>query len=214
MLMLATTQTAAPPRRRGGRKRDARRGGEILDVALEVLAEVGFDGMTIGMVAARAGAGKATLYRRWPSKTDLVLDAVRRMGSTEVALDALPDTGSLREDVVGLIRPQTLGDEERRLKVMTGLMVLAAREPRLAEAANQASTSAWVEANRLLIQRSLDRGEFSGDVDVDTLAQVIPMMCTSRVSVQQQPITRGFLVAIIDGVLVPALRGSPPTAGD
>ena len=71
-----------------GRKRDHTRDPEILDAALDVLAETGYDGMTIDMVAARAKAGKATLYRRWPSKAELVIDAVACMKQGDFTPDA------------------------------------------------------------------------------------------------------------------------------
>src|ERR1700710_1308083 len=83
-----------------GRKRDHSRDPEILQAALDVLAENGYDGMTIDMVAARAKAGKATLYRRWPSKGHLVVDAIACMKRSDAALAALPDTGTLRGDLV------------------------------------------------------------------------------------------------------------------
>ena len=86
-----------------GRKRDHTRDPEILDAALDVLAETGYDGMTIDMVAARAKAGKATLYRRWASKSELVLDAVACMKSSDVDLASPPDTGTLRGDLVALV---------------------------------------------------------------------------------------------------------------
>ena len=73
-----------------GRKRDHTRDTQILEAAIDVLAEMGFDGMTIDMVAARAEAGKATIYRRWPSKADLVLDAVAYMKAGELDLSASP----------------------------------------------------------------------------------------------------------------------------
>ena len=75
----AADVTLAAPAVKLGRRRDHSRDPEILDAAIDVLAETGFDGMTIDMVAARAKAGKATIYRRWPSKADLVLDAVACM---------------------------------------------------------------------------------------------------------------------------------------
>lgn len=193
--------------RRGGRKRDPGRDAAILEGALEVLAEVGFDAMTIDMVATRVKAGKATVYRRWSSKTELVLDAVAHMERDEVRLESLPDTGTLREDIVSLIRPESLADEDRRLRVMGGLLSMSAQDPRLAEAAFDASTGAWIEANRLLIARAVERDEYGG-VDVDLLARVVPFMCACRSSVLQQPITREFLLELIDGVLIPAMRGS------
>ena len=62
-----------------------------------MLAEQGYEGMTIDMVAAQAGMARATVYRRWATKADLVLEAVSRMSHSDVNLDQLPDTGSLRE---------------------------------------------------------------------------------------------------------------------
>ncbi|HEV7622960.1 MAG TPA: helix-turn-helix domain-containing protein, partial [Amnibacterium sp.] len=73
-----------------GRKRDHTRDPEILTAAIDVLAEVGYERMTVDMVAARAKAGKATLYRRWPSKADLVIDAVARMTKGDIDYADLP----------------------------------------------------------------------------------------------------------------------------
>src|SRR5215218_10242265 len=88
-----------------GRKRDQTAGTRIIEAAIDTLAEVGFDSMTMDMVAARAKAGKATLYRRWPSKAELVRDAVIWMSRSSVDLDELPDTGSLRGDLLALLKP-------------------------------------------------------------------------------------------------------------
>src|SRR3954468_4364669 len=112
-------ETDGAPRKLG-RRRDHTRDAEILDAAIDVLAETGYDGMTVDMVAARAKAGKATLYRRWPSKPDLVLDAVACLKRDDLNLAALPDTGSLRGDLVAMIRPPSIRDGERKLKIMAG----------------------------------------------------------------------------------------------
>ncbi len=95
-----------------GRPLDASRDSDILEAALDVLAEEGYDGMTIDMVAARAKAGKATLYRRWPSKTELVLDAVACMKTTNIDYADLPDTGTLRGDLVAMIKEPRIRDSE------------------------------------------------------------------------------------------------------
>src|SRR5215204_3685125 len=121
-----------------GRKRDHTRDPEILAAAIDVLAETGFDGMTIDMVAARAKAGKATLYRRWPSKADLVIDAVACMKAGELDVDRLPDTGTLRGDLVAMIRPRTIEEGERKLRIMAGLFGMLSSSPDLAEAARAA----------------------------------------------------------------------------
>ncbi|MGH3610119.1 MAG: helix-turn-helix domain-containing protein, partial [Pseudonocardiaceae bacterium] len=103
------------PRSRAGRKRDPGRDGVILDAALAVLAEHGYDGMTIDMVAARADSARATVYRRWATKDDLVLAAVARMSHDDVNLEELPDTGSLRGDIVAMILP--LSDQEQQVRI-------------------------------------------------------------------------------------------------
>ena len=188
-----------------GRKRDRSRDAPILDATLAVLAEAGYEGMTIDMVAARAGAARATVYRRWATKADLVLAAAARLSETDVGLDHLPDTGSFRGDVIALFVPDTPGDQQMRLQALIGLLMVARTDKRLADAATRAGIGPWIEANRVLMQRAVDRGEFPPG-DVETLAQVIPMMCISR-AVQQEPITREFSLALLDGVIIPALRG-------
>lgn len=191
-----------------GRKRDHTRDAPILDAALAVLAEAGYEGMTIDMVAARAGAARATVYRRWATKADLVLAAAARLSQADVGLDHLPDTGSFRGDVIALFVPDTPDDQQVRLQALTGLLMLSKTDKRLAEAATRAGIGPWIEANRVLMQRAVDRGEFP-PADIETLAQVIPMMCISR-ALQQEPITREFSLALLDGVIIPALRGSAP----
>ena len=190
---------------RAGRKRDHARDAPILDAALAILAEAGYEGMTIDMVAARAGAARATVYRRWATKADLVLAAAARLSETDVGLDHLPDTGSFRGDAIAMFVPDTPGDQQVRLQALIGLLMVARTNKRLADAAAQAGIGPWIEANRVLMQRAVDRGEFP-PADIETLAQVIPMMCISR-AVQQEPITREFSLALLDGVIIPALRG-------
>lgn len=196
---------AAPSR--GGRKRDHTRDAVILEATLDVLAETGYEGMTIDMVAVRAAAARATVYRRWPTKADLVLDAIKRLGPSAVDLQRLPDTGSLRGDCIAVMQPDTSEESERRVRVIAGLQSIAGRDERIAVVLTDGGMQPWIEANRLLIQRAVDRGEY-GPVDVDTLAQVLPLMCTCRVAVQQLPITPEYSIALIDGVLLPAMRGN------
>ena len=76
----------------------------------------------------------------------------------------------------------------------------------MAEAATGSGIGPWIEANRILMQRAVDHGEFP-PADIGTLAEVIPMLCVAR-AVQRLPITREFSLALIDSVIIPALRGS------
>lgn len=188
-----------------GRKRDHSRDPEILDAALEVLAEEGYDGMTIDMVAARARAGKATLYRRWPSKAELVLDAVACMKKADLELESLPDTGTLRGDLIGMIKAPSLRDAAKKLQIMAGVVSMLSRAPELAEAARAAIVEPRAAANRFLMNRAVERGEVSPEHDIETVALVSPSMVAYRVLMTGQPVTREFLVSVIDGVVLPAL---------
>ena len=187
-----------------GRKRDHTRDPEILDVALDVLAETGYDGMTIDMVATRAKAGKATLYRRWSSKADLVLDAVVCMKSRDIDLDALPDTGTLRGDLVAMIKTPTIRESERKLKVMAGIASMIARSPELAAAAQNALVEPRASINRTFLRRAIERGEISADVDVEQLCMISPAMVAYRVLMLGKPVDREFLVSMIDKIVLPA----------
>ena len=196
-----TASTAAP---RLGRPRDASRDADILDATIAVLAEQGFDGMTIDMVAARAGAGKATVYRRWPSKADLVIDAVACMKMKDLDPAHLPDTGTLRGDLVALVRAPAAADADQKMHVMGGIVSLVSREPELARTAYAAILQPRITANRILLERARERGETRPDIDVDHLAALMPARVSFRTLAQREPITREFLLSIIDEVLLPA----------
>src|ERR1700679_3413043 len=84
----------------GGRPLDASRDDALRASALDLLATIGYDRLTIDKIAAHAGAGKATIYRRWSGKAELIVDALM---CQKGALPAAPDTGSLRGDLTALI---------------------------------------------------------------------------------------------------------------
>ena len=196
--------------RKLGRRRDHTRDADILEAALDVLAETGYDGMTMDMVAARAKAGKATVYRRWPSKGELVVEAIACMKKSAIDYDNLPDTGTLRGDLVAMIRPHTIEDGERKLQIMAGLTSMLAHDPDLVDAVTAAIVDPRASVNRIFINRAIERGEIPADTDVETLAVLMPSMTAYRVLMQRKPVDREYLMTLIDGVLLPAvgLRGA------
>lgn len=192
-----------------GRKRDHTRDPEILDAALDVLAETGYDKMTVDMVASRAKAGKATVYRRWSSKAELVIDAVACMKQADLDPSRLPDTGTLRGDLLGMIKPHSIEDGEKKLQIMAGLMSLIAKDPQFADAVGAAIVQPRAAVNRMFLQRAIDRGEIPADCDIDTLALIAPSMSAYRVLLLHKPVDRAFLVSVIDGVILPAVGLRP-----
>ena len=195
------TQLDSPPKL--GRRRDPSRDNDILEATLDVLAETGYDGLTIDMIASRAKAGKATVYRRWDSKAELVIDAVACMKG-RVDLDNIPDTGSLRGDLVAQIKTPTLQDAERKLKVVTGMASLITRNPELADAVYAAVLEPRLAVSRIVYRRAIERGEVSPDVDIEMLAQISPSMVTYRTMMLGKPADRDFLISLIDNIIVPA----------
>jgi AcrR family transcriptional regulator len=196
--------TSAPATRLG-RKRDHTRDPEILEAALDVLAEVGYDRMTMDMVAARAKAGKATVYRRWPSKADLVVEAVACMKKVDADPAKLPDTGTLRGDLIAMMKPHTIVDAEKKLQVMAGLVSMLAQSPEFADAVKEAIVEPRASVNRLFLQRAVDRGEIPADTDIEQLAILAPSMAAYRVLVLREPVDRAFLLRVLDEILLPAV---------
>lgn len=138
------------------------------------------------------------------------------MKRSQVDLERLPDTGTLRGDLLGLYRPQSVEESERRLKIMAGLASMISNDHAFAEDANAAVVQPWADAHLLFMRRARDRGEIPASADIDTASQVIPSMAAYRALIQRKPFAREFLVGLVDGVILPALQGdsiaSTPTA--
>jgi AcrR family transcriptional regulator len=197
---------------RPGRPRDASRDVAILAAAISILAETGFERMTMEMVAVRAKAGKGALYRRWSSKQELVLEAVAQMKRDQVDLDNLPDTGSLRGDMLALFRAASAEEAEHKRRAIAGLATLLGQAPSLADATSEALTEPWIHANRVLMQRAIDRGEIDATAPVKTLVRLIPSLGGYRSIVERKPFDHAFLVEMLDCILLPAL--GIPVPGD
>lgn len=197
-----TAELTSSPR---GRKRDPERDAAILDSAIDVLAESGYNGMTMDMVASRAKAGKATVYRRWSSKAELVLDAVAHLKRSQIDLASLPDTGTLRGDLLAMFKPESAEEGDRKMRVMAGLASVLLENPQLAEAGDAAIVEPWVAINRIFMQRALERGEISANANILATSQVLPSMAAYRALIQRKPFDLEFLTTMIDCVLLPAL---------
>ena len=192
-----------------GRKRDPGRDLAILEATVDLLAEVGYDGLSTAKVAERAQAGKGTLYRRWPSKTDLVLDAVAHMKAQQVDLEALPDTGSLRSDILGLFRPQDGVQVDRILKAMTGVVSMISQVPELRGTGDYSIFEPWIAANRRLMERAQERGEIPADADIELAAQIIPSIAAYRGLILSMTIELELIVHLVDRIVLPALQAKP-----
>ena len=197
--------TGTTTTRKAGRRRDESKDDAILLATRELLAERGFDGMTMDAVADRAGAGKATVYRRWPSKVQLTVDAVVCARGVAQTVNDIPDTGSLRSDLLAVRygRPRTDDDSE----LMSGLMSAVKENPEVAAVFHEQFVRSRVNMMRGLLERAQARGELRDDIDLDMVAAVAPAMIAYRKMVAGQRIDDEFVVQMIDTVILPLATG-------
>src|SRR6202451_3503036 len=113
-----TTDKVGETEHHGGRPLDATRDVALRDAALALLAEIGYDRLTIDSVAARAHASKATIYRRWPGKAELVVDALTSLKGAPL----VPDTGTLRGDLEAIGQGSGSADNQFDAQLMMGLI--------------------------------------------------------------------------------------------
>ena len=129
---MATPSVAETSRpNRGGRPRDPSRDGVIRAAILRLLADSGYSALTMDAVAAEAGVGKATIYRRWRTKSDLVVDTITEVNRTE---PLIPDTGSLEEDLRLLLHALVTTINSPLGAVTVSLLSALPHQPALADA--------------------------------------------------------------------------------
>ena len=188
-----------------GRPLDATRDEDLRQAALELVAEIGYDRLTIDAVAARVKASKATVYRRWNSKAELVADAFACSGFAGVAQ---PDTGELRSDLLALAERIWLGsDPVPRSAVMAGMLSAMVADPELRDALKGMASPPVIAT--AVIQRAVERGDIEAPTDLETILAVIPGVCMFRLLKTGIAPDRQFLESVIDRVILPSLHYSP-----
>jgi AcrR family transcriptional regulator len=198
-----------PPAPRGpGRPRDARHDRAILAAALAILQTDGYRSLTIEGVAARAGVGRPTIYRRWPSKPALVVAAL--VDSNRIAVPAV-DTGSLRQDLITVQRHQIeLMDSPHNRRVTAGLVADLTADPELAET----YVARYLAPRRAevwqILQRGVERGELAADADFAFVYDLLIGPLFMRAVVWGQPLAPEAAARTVDVILA----SFPPKPGD
>jgi AcrR family transcriptional regulator len=177
------------------------REGELLAVTLELLQEHGYDRLTVDAVATTARASKATIYRRWPTKAELVLAAFVE-GTRQVAVD--PDTGTLRSDLLAL-------GEQISTHVSTHASTIRAV---LVEVSRSADLDAMMQEQFLdqrkalmshVLARAVDRGEMKASAITEDLWDVLPGYLIYRSVLTGRAPSRRTIQDLVDNVLIPSL---------
>jgi AcrR family transcriptional regulator len=197
-------------RRSKGRPLDRSRDAAILAATLEILSDYGYDRLTMDMVAARARAGKAALYRRWSSKAELVVDALAFEHSTLPP----PDTGTLLGDLEQVLEHGQLRRQDYfGTSIIAGLATACSRDPKLARALHDRFLETGYGLLRLILERAVERGEVPRERDLEFIIEIIPALFFSRVLTSGKPPDATFAHRIVHEVIYPlAISPLPDSA--
>jgi len=193
-----TATDADTDARRPGRPRSPECDEAILEAAVELFAEGGLDGLTVEGVAARAGVGKATIYRRYPCKVDLVVAAPR-----SVAIDGSPrpDTGTTRGDLRALVEWLILMLTTTALgRAMPMMVADRARVSELADAHREIVREKRA-CHREVVLRGVARGDLRDDVDPEAVIDAYVGPIFYRFLISDAPLDDAFAEALVDAVL-------------
>ncbi len=180
---------------------------ELLAVTLQVLNETGYDKLTVDQVVARARASKTTVYRRWPSKAELVCAAFAHRTRGEFAMP--PETGTLRGDLLALAE-MIAGVVGEYGRVIAGILAAGERSPRLRELLARDLYAERRGQVHGVLCRAVTRGEIAQEAISDDLCDVLPAYILFRTLLDERPVPPATLHALIDDVLLPSLTRLPP----
>jgi AcrR family transcriptional regulator len=206
MNAMTSTATADPDKRAPGRPRSARSEQAIIDAVLEMIADGdALETLSIESIAARAGVGKATIYRRWASRDQVVIDAV---ASLKLPVPTVAGE-SVRADLITLL--SQIGrhsDAQPNGRVMSCLMPQIARNPELHHWYQQVIEPRR-EVTRSVLRRGIDTGELREDLDIEVTLLVLaaPMILQRTMRWNPAVDTPDLAERVVDAVLAGAAPG-------
>ncbi|MCX2929369.1 TetR-like C-terminal domain-containing protein [Mycobacterium sp. CVI_P3] len=177
------------------------REAELLAATLELLQEHGYERLTVDAVAATAKASKATVYRRWPSKGELVLAAFIE-GIRCVAVP--PETGTLRDDLLhlGKVIAEQVGQHSATIRAV---LMEVSRDPALRDAMQHQFLDQRKALMETILRQAVDRGEIEAAAISDDLWDLMPGYLIFRSIVPNRPPTQATVRTLVDNVLIPSL---------
>ena len=195
----STDTEAGPANRRPGRPRSEQAEQAIIEATLDLFAEQGFEGVCVEAVATRAGVGKATIYRRWPNKEELLLAA---FGSLKSPFPE-PKGISVRDDLLAMVEVMCADKADpRKARRYALLLGEGEKYPRLMARYKETVVEPRREAMRAVIRRGIQTGELRPDTDIE-----IAMLTLTGVVMAHQKTSDGafdgdFAARLVDGLLL------------
>jgi AcrR family transcriptional regulator len=175
----------------------------ILLAAVRLLGEVGYDQMTMDAIAERARASKATIYRHWSGKADLVMAALRRHAGPA---EEPPDTGTLRGDLVAVLDGMRANLAAQDAAVILGLLTAMRTEPQLATVVRHQFIEVKQAAFDAVLRRAVERGALPATADRELLAEVSSALLFSRLFITGGPLDAAYVEHLVDEVLTPVIN--------
>ncbi|WP_328621627.1 TetR/AcrR family transcriptional regulator [Streptomyces sp. NBC_00354] len=196
-----TSDGKAPdPARRSDRSRRA-----ILDAALALVGEVGYNKLTIEAIAARAGVGKQTIYRWWPSKAAVLLDASLALfgdAETEAGWTGFPDTGDLAADLKLVLRMTVDQFNDEKYDAPTRALTAAgATDPELSTRFTEQLLEPQLALYEARLRVAREAGQLAADVDLRLTVEMLVGPLTYRWLLRTAPLTHAYTDALVDRVL-------------
>jgi len=196
----ASTDTeAGPANRRPGRPRSEQAEQAIIEATLDLFAEQGFEGACVEAVAARAGVGKATIYRRWPNKEELLLAA---FGSLKSPFPE-PEGVSVRDDLLAMVEVMCADKADpRKARRYALLLGEGEKYPRLMARYKETVVEPRREAMRAVIRRGIQTGELRPDTDVEIAMLTLTGVIMAREKTPDREFDGGFAARLVDWLLL------------
>jgi AcrR family transcriptional regulator len=186
-----------------GPKLDPEREQAILGATLDLLAETGYETLRLDAVATRAKASKATLYRHWPGKAELVVDAIKCFEQDDLAHNA--DTGSLRGDLIATLAAMRDMMTGPTGQLMSGLVAALQKDPELARVVRASMLEDKQQVTQRMLDRAIARGELPADTDPAIFPEVAPAIMFMRIMLNGDPVDEEFLAHLTDDILIPLM---------
>lgn len=198
--------------RKGPRRRGEVLQAAILDATLAELAEAGYARLAVERIATRARTSKASVYRRWPSRAELVVAALQHRLPAEP--DPVPDTGSLREDVLTLLRAGAALLDGLFGEAVRGLMVETLTDPRSTARMRAGMFTSRDNLMRQILERAAARGDIPVTAITPLRIRFAPVLVDHHFLIYGAPIPDDLLCRIVDDLLLPLLAGPASEAGE
>ncbi|HYB17875.1 MAG TPA: TetR/AcrR family transcriptional regulator [Streptosporangiaceae bacterium] len=197
------TDTAAGPApetsRRPGRPRSEQAEQAIIEATLDLFAEKGFEGVCVELVAARAGVGKATIYRRWPNKQELLLAAFASLKSPFPE----PKGVSVRDDLLAMVEVMCADKADpRKARRYALLLGEGEKYPRLMARYKETVVQPRRDAMRAVIRHGIQTGELRADTDVEIAMLSLTGAIMSQEKSEDGTFDGDFAARLVDGLLL------------